>query len=112
MLKLMMWLLRIFLIMVAVLMKTAHADFLPPDQAFQFESISTSQDSAELKWKIADGYYLYHDQLKVSHGQTLLKMNLPVPKDKDDPTFGRTQVHYGQVKTHITVQPNQTLNIQ
>lgn len=67
MLKLMMWLLRIFLIMVAVLIRTAHADFLPPDQAFQFEAVSTSQEGAELTWKIADGYYLYHHQLKVSH---------------------------------------------
>ena len=108
----MIWLLRMFLIMLAVLMRTAHADFLPPDQAFQFEAISTSQDSAELKWKIADGYYLYHDQLKVIHGQTQLKINLPVPQDKDDPTFGMTQVHYGQVSTHIRVQPKQKLNIQ
>nr|WP_228259982.1 protein-disulfide reductase DsbD [Acinetobacter sp. ANC 4779] len=107
-----MWLLRIFLIMLAVLMRTAHADFLPPDQAFQFEAISTTQESAELRWKIADGYYLYHDQLKVSHDQKALQLSLPVPQDKDDPTFGRTQVHYGQVKTPITVQPNQTLNIQ
>ena len=97
MLKLMMWLLRIFLIMVAVLMRTAHADFLPPDQAFQFEAVSTSQEGAELTWKIADGYYLYHDQLKVSHDQKALKLSLPVPQDKDDPTFGRTQVHYGVV---------------
>ncbi len=108
----MIWLLRMFLIMLAVLMRTAHADFLPPDQAFQFEAISTSQDSAELKWKIADGYYLYHEQLKVIHGQTQLKINLPVPQDKDDPTFGMTQVHYGQVSTHIRVQPKQKLNIQ
>jgi len=27
---------------------TAHADFLPPDQAFQFQVVSTSQDQAEL----------------------------------------------------------------
>lgn len=112
MLKLMMWLLRIFLIMVAVLIRTAHADFLPPDQAFQFEAVSTSQEGAELTWKIADGYYLYHHQLKVSHDQKALKLSLPVPQDKDDPTFGRTQVHYGQVNTHIPVQPNQQLNIQ
>ncbi|HBF66727.1 MAG TPA: thiol:disulfide interchange protein, partial [Clostridium sp.] len=47
-----------------------------------------------------------------SHDQKALKLSLPVPQDKDDPTFGRTQVHYGQVNTHIPVQPNQQLNIQ
>ncbi|OYW69254.1 MAG: hypothetical protein B7Z24_06400 [Pseudomonadales bacterium 32-42-5] len=91
---------------------TAHADFLPPDQAFQFQVVSTSQDQAELSWKIAEGYYLYHDQLKVSHQQTPVKLALPKPEDKDDPNFGLTQVHYGQVKTNMNVQPNQQFAVQ
>uniref|UniRef100_A0AAR5P4K0 Protein-disulfide reductase n=1 Tax=Dendroctonus ponderosae TaxID=77166 RepID=A0AAR5P4K0_DENPD len=91
---------------------TAHADFLPPDQAFQFQVVSTSQDQAELSWKIAEGYYLYHDQLKVSYQQTPVKLALPKPEDKDDPNFGLTQVHYGQVKTNMKVQPNQQFVVQ
>lgn len=91
---------------------TAHADFVPPDQAFQFQVVSTSQDQAELSWKIAEGYYLYHDQLKVSHQQTPVKLALPKPEDKDDPNFGLTQVHYGQVKTNMNVQPNQQFAVQ
>ncbi|QIC67738.1 protein-disulfide reductase DsbD [Acinetobacter schindleri] len=91
---------------------TAHADFLPPDQAFQFQVVSTSQGQAELSWKIAEGYYLYHDQLKVSSQQTLVKLTLPKPEDKDDPNFGLTQVHYGQVKTNLNVQPNQQSVVQ
>ncbi|WP_278364105.1 protein-disulfide reductase DsbD [Acinetobacter schindleri] len=91
---------------------TVHADFLPPDQAFQFQVVSTSQDQAELSWKIADGYYLYHDQLKVSHQQIPVKLALPKPEDKDDPNFGLTQVHYGQVKTNLNVQPNQQFVVQ
>ncbi len=91
---------------------TAYADFLPPDQAFQFQVVSTSQDQAELSWKIAEGYYLYHDQLKVSHQQTPVKLALPKPEDKDDPNFGLTQVHYGQVKTNMNVQPNQQFVVQ
>ena len=105
-------LLKIFFITLAVLIQTAHADFLSPDQAFQFQAVSTSQNGADLTWKIADGYYLYHDQIKVSHNQKALKLSLPTPQDKDDPTFGMTQVYYAQVKTHIPVQPNQQLNIQ
>lgn len=91
---------------------TAYADFLPPDQAFQFQVVSTSQDQVELSWKIAEGYYLYHDQLKVSHQQTPVKLALPKPEDKDDPNFGLTQVHYGQVKTNMNVQPNQQFVVQ
>ncbi|MCO8042005.1 protein-disulfide reductase DsbD [Acinetobacter bohemicus] len=106
------WICRVFWIMVCIGLNNAYADYLPPDQAFQFQAVSTSQDKAELTWKIADGYYLYHDQLKVSQGQTPLKLNLPAPQDKDDPNFGLTPVHYGQVKTQIKVQPQQTLSIQ
>lgn len=91
---------------------TAYADFLPPDQAFQFQVVSTSQDQVELSWKIAEGYYLYHDQLKVSHQQTPVKLALPKPEDKDDPNFGLTQVYYGQVKTNMNVQPNQQFVVQ
>ncbi len=97
---------------VGIMTGTVHADFLPPDQAFQFQVVSTSQDQAELSWKIAEGYYLYHDQLKVSHQQTPVKLALPKPEDKDDPNFGLTQVHYGQVKTNMNVQPNQQFVVQ
>lgn len=90
----------------------AYADFLPPEQAFQFYAVSTSADQAELTWKIADGYYLYHEQLQVSHQQTPLKLTLPPAQAKDDPNFGLTQVYYGQVKTQIQVQPNQTFTVQ
>ena len=90
----------------------AYADFLPPDQAFQFQAVSISQDQAELTWKIADGYYLYHDQFKVKQQQQPVRLILPKAQDKDDPNFGLTQVHYGQVKTTIAVQPQQTFTVQ
>ncbi len=90
----------------------AYADFLPPDQAFEFQAVSISQDQAELTWKIADGYYLYHDQFKVTQQQRPVSLTLPKAQDKDDPNFGLTQVHYGQVKTTMTVQPQQTFTVQ
>ena len=96
----------------ALLSTYVHAGFLTPDQAFQFQAVSTSDHQAELSWKIADGYYLYHDQIKVKHGQNALKLQLPKAEDKDDPNFGLTQVHYHQVKTNLDVQPNQKFQVQ
>lgn len=90
----------------------ASADFLPPDQAFQFQASSVTADRAELSWKIAEGYYLYHDQLKVRQGQHNLSLVLPVPEPKDDPNFGLTQVHYHQVTTHIPVKANQSYQVE
>lgn len=87
-------------------------EFLPPDQAFQFQARSISDDQAELRWTIAEDYYLYHDQLQVRSDAGALKLQLPVPEDKNDPTFGQTKVHYHQVKTTIAVAPNQQFKIQ
>lgn len=108
----MMWLFRIFTVLVIAMLNTAHAEFLPPDQAFQFQAESTRTDQAHLTWKIADGYYLYHDQIKVKQGDKSLSLSLPTPKEKDDPNFGITDVHYGKVTTNISTKPNQSYHVQ
>lgn len=84
----------------------ANQDFLPPEQAFKFQASSLSEKTAELKWDIAPHYYLYHDQFKVSLDQQNLSLNLPKGQEKDDPTFGVTNVHYKQVLTQLDVKPN------
>lgn len=89
----------------------ANESFLPPDQAFQFSAESVSEQSAQLKWNVAPHYYLYHDQFKVSVNNTPIKLNLPAGKDKDDPTFGLTKVHYNQVITNISVKPNTSYKV-
>ncbi|WP_180121197.1 protein-disulfide reductase DsbD [Acinetobacter sp. YH12086] len=93
-------------------MQSALADFLPPDQAFAFQAVSTAQDQASFTWRIADGYYLYHDQLKVIENGKALSLQLPRPQQKDDPNFGMTEVHYGQVQATVAMQPNQSYKIE
>ncbi len=84
----------------------ANPEFLPPDQAFQLSVESISDQKAQLKWTIAPHYYLYHDQFKVSLNQKSVPLNLPKGHIKEDPTFGKTEVHYEQVSTQINVKPN------
>lgn len=84
----------------------ANADFLPPDQAFQLSAESISANKAQLKWTIAPHYYLYHDQFKVSVNNKNIALSLPKGHIKDDPTFGKTEVHYDQVTSQIQVKPN------
>ena len=84
----------------------ANHDFLPPGQAFKFQASSVSDKTAELKWDIAPHYYLYHDQFKVSLEQQNLALKLPKGQEKDDPTFGVTNVHHNQVLTQLDVKPN------
>ncbi len=84
----------------------AQPSFLSADQAFEFSAQSISDQQAELSWKIAPHYYLYHDQFKVSVKQQPLKLNLPQGQEKNDPTFGKTWVHYDQVRINLDVTPN------
>ncbi len=93
-------------------MQRASADFLPPDQAFAFQAVSTAQDQASFTWRIADGYYLYHDQFKVIENGKALLLQLPRPQQKDDPNFGMTEVHYEQVQATVAMQPNQSYKIE
>ena len=43
----------------------SDADFLPADQAFAFSAESASRDRVQLRWDIADDYYLYRDKVTV-----------------------------------------------
>nr|WP_314914732.1 protein-disulfide reductase DsbD [Acinetobacter harbinensis] len=90
----------------------ANEDFLPPDQAFKFQASSTATDQVELQWTIAPEYYLYHDQFKVSVEQKDLALKLPKGQEKDDPTFGKTEVHYNQVVAQFAVQPNREYSVK
>ncbi len=90
---------------------SANENFLPPDQAFQFSAESLSKTDAQLKWSIAPHYYLYHDQFKVTVNGQALHLNVPAGQEKDDPTFGKTQVHYQQVTAQIKVQPNSNYQV-
>ncbi|CEI53171.1 Cytochrome c-type biogenesis protein DsbD,protein-disulfide reductase [Acinetobacter bereziniae] len=84
----------------------ANPEFLAPDQAFQFSAESLSENKAQLNWTIAPHYYLYHDQFKVTVNNKAVPFSLQKGHIKDDPTFGKTEVHYESVSTTIQVKPN------
>ena len=90
----------------------ANSTFLSADQAFQFSSESLSKESIQLKWDIAPHYYLYHDQFIVQKQNQKLKLKLPAGEQKQDPTFGLTEVHYNQVTAELSVQPNTEYQVQ
>ncbi|MFV5381445.1 protein-disulfide reductase DsbD [Acinetobacter towneri] len=100
-----------FVLSLCAVWANAANEFLAPDQAFKFQATSLSEQTVELKWDVAPHYYLYHDQFKVSQAQKPLSFKLPAGQEKDDPTFGLTRVHYGQVTTQIQVKPNQQYQI-
>ncbi|MBU3848183.1 MAG: protein-disulfide reductase DsbD [Candidatus Acinetobacter avistercoris] len=90
----------------------ANPTFLAADQAFQISSESISKQSVELNWKIAPHYYLYHDQFSVKSDQQIIELKLPKGQEKNDPTFGLTEVHYNHVSAQFSVKPDTAYTIQ
>jgi thiol:disulfide interchange protein DsbD len=75
---------------------TADDELLPPDEAFKVSAI-TDRDGINVRFDIADGYYLYQDKLKFDSATHVLnKPILPEGKLKHDEYFGEVIVYRNQ----------------
>jgi thiol:disulfide interchange protein DsbD len=75
------------------------ADFLPPEQAFAFSARAVDDHTVQLHWRIAPGYHLYRDQLKVTADSPALRwapLALPVGLEQFDTNFNKTVTVYEQ----------------
>ena len=90
---------------------SARAAFLEPEQAFQFSAQAIDSKIIEVRYRIADGYYLYRERFKfaldpaTSGGATLGAPVFPKGEIKFDETFGKNVEHYRhEVVVRIPVQ--------
>ncbi len=84
----------------------SDADFLPADQAFVFSTASTSRDRVQLRWDIADDYYLYRDKVTVRTTATdvqLGSVSIPGGEKKHDEYFGEQVVFHDQMLADVPV---------
>jgi len=76
----------------------AHAQLdepLEPEKAFAFSAKVTGPDTAEARWTIADGYYIYRDKVSLSvqgGGVSLAEVKIPAGKKKKDEFFGEVEI--------------------
>ena len=71
--------------------------FLKESEAFIFD-FSQRGDQLELRWQIADGYYLYKKQFKtVTKNATIGEPKFPVATQIEDEFFGISDVFFNQV---------------
>ena len=79
-------------------------EFLPAEQAFRLET-EQRDDAVILRWKIAEGYYLYRDRLAFAlpPGSPLAlgTPRIPPGQPKDDPFLGPTDVFHDQLTVMI-----------
>ena len=88
------------------------ADFeLPPvDEVFVLSAQATARDRIEVRWKIADGYYLYRHRTSVKTGAAFADARLALPDGKKhrDEFFGDVETYRRQLVGVVTGTPTAT----
>ncbi len=88
-------------------------EVLPPDQAFRFSARLADIDVLEIRYAIAEGYYLYRDKFKFSsdtEGVTLGEPKLPPGKIKEDEFFGKVETYRGDLTLRVPFSGAQALD--
>ena len=73
----------------------SEADLLPVDQAFALTASASAANQIELRWKIADGYYLYRQRIGVQADPEFhaVALQLPQGAKHHDEFFGDVQTY-------------------
>ena len=85
---------------------TAEDQFLPPEQAFRFSATMTDASVIEVRFDVADDYYLYRERFAFkADGAQLGTPVIPAGKMKFDETFGKTvEIYRQQVLIRLPVK--------
>jgi len=95
----------LFLLGLLAAAAASAADLLEPEQAFRFAARETD-GAVEVRFAIADGYYLYRDRLRfAATGNVQLgKPEFPVAIPHKDEFFGDMPIYRNQVSIRVPVQ--------
>lgn len=87
-------------------------DLLPVEQAFALTTRALSAERIELRWQIAEGYYLYRHRLQVRDPQGFVpgELQLPAGKRYTDEFFGDVETYRSElvVVLPIVAEPGAT----
>lgn len=84
-----------------------EGDLLEPQQAFKFSARVLDADTIEVRYGIAEGYYLYRDKFKfevLPADAALGVPQLPPGKVKQDEFFGRVETYRNEVKITLPLK--------
>ena len=77
-----------------------ESDLLPVDQAYVLSAEATGPDEVRLRWKIADGYYLYRHRTSATPASASVRagaLRLPKGEPHEDEFFGKTETYRGEL---------------
>lgn len=81
---------------------SGQPSLLPPDQAFRLSARALDPSTLEVRFDIADGYYLYRDRLGFKVAPVPAgRIDLPPGKVKHDDFFGDVQTYRGAVVLRV-----------
>jgi len=85
---------------------------LPADEAFALTVDAINANTLVASWDVHPEYYLYHDKFFVDvKGAEFDTINFPKGEIKDDPLFGKVQIHKGKLEVTLPLKNIQTQNI-
>jgi len=111
----------LFLITQAASAAIQSENILTPDEAFKLSAQMIDDGHVRLDWEIAEGYYLYQDQVQLRSQTPTLRvlqdqLVLPKGKEKFDKTFGQTTIYTQGLRLEVpltsatqTATPNELL---
>lgn len=78
-------------------------ELLEPEKAFRISARALDARTAEVRFEIADGYYMYRNRFKFAteSGRALADVELPRGKPKRDEFFGETETYRRQVTMRV-----------
>ena len=85
-----------FFLLCSSMVSAGEADLLEPEQAFKFSARALDGQTIEVRYQIAEGYYLYKDKLKFQAEPTDVSLGtplLPAGKVKQDEHFGKVETY-------------------
>jgi thioredoxin:protein disulfide reductase len=85
----------------------AADDLLAPEQAFRFSARLIEPGLVEVRYRIADGYYMYRNKFRftaIPQSAGLGEARFPPGKIKDDEFFGRVEIYRGELVIRLPVK--------
>ena len=86
---------------------SAADELLAPEQAFRFSARLIEPGLVEVRYLIADGYYMYRDKFRfttIPQSAGLGEARFPPGKIKDDEFFGRVETYRGELIIRLPVK--------
>jgi thioredoxin:protein disulfide reductase len=91
----------------------AAQDLLQPDVAFKFSARALDANTLEVRYKIADGYYLYRDKFKFTAEPATVKLGLaqfPHGDVHNDEFFGKVETYRKDLRIHLPLTRDAATN--